>query len=179
MKAIMERRSIRHYLSTPVEEEKIRQILEAAQWAPSASNKQPWHFIVVRDPEMRRRLAKPHPYGRWMNESPVVIVVLGNPKRHPRYHLSDPHNAVMNLLLAAYSLGLSTCWMGVRDNEFEQTYKELLGVPEHMRVICTVSVGYSNVKISSERLPLEKIVSWERFGEKQLETSASPTHSHG
>jgi len=164
IEAIKGRRSIRHYLPQPVEEEKLEQILDAARWAPSASNRQPWHFIVVRDPEMRQRLAKPHPYGRWMKESPVVIVVLGDPKRSERYHLCDPHNAVMNLLLAAYSLGLSTCWMGVRDNDFEQIYKDLLGIPEHMRVICTVAVGYSTVEASSERLPLEKVVSWDRFG---------------
>jgi nitroreductase len=166
IEAIKGRRSIRQYLPQPVEEEKIRQILEAAQWAPSASNKQPWHFIVVRDSKTRQELAKRHSYGRWMAESPVVMVALGDPKRSPKYHLCDPHNAVMNLLLAAYSLGLSTCWMGVRDGDLEQTFKQLLGIPEAMRVICAVSVGYSKVKASSERLPLERIVSWERFGGK-------------
>ena len=166
IEAIKERRSIRQYLPQAVEQEKLEQVLDAARWAPSASNRQPWHFIVVRDPDMRQQLAKPHPHGRWMKESPVVIVVLGDPERGEKYHLCDPHNAVMNLLLAAYSLGLSTCWMGVRDKDLEQTYKELLGIPEHMRVICTVAVGYSKVKASSERLPLAKIVSWDHFGGK-------------
>jgi nitroreductase len=166
IEAIKGRRSIRQYLPQAVEQEKLEQILDAARWAPSAGNRQPWHFIIVRDPDMRQRLAKSHPFGRWMNESPVVIVVLGDPERGEKYHLCDPHNAVMNLLLAAYSLGLSTCWMGVRDMSFEQTYKELLGIPEQMRVICTVAMGYSKAKASSERLPLEKIVSWDRFGGK-------------
>jgi nitroreductase len=166
IEAIKGRRSIRQYLPQTVEQEKLEQILDAARWAPSAGNRQPWHFIIVRDPDMRQRLAKSHPFGRWMNESPVVIVVLGDPERGEKYHLCDPHNAVMNLLLAAYSLGLSTCWMGVRDMSFEQTYKELLGIPEQMRVICTVAMGYSKAKASSERLPLEKIVSWDRFGGK-------------
>jgi nitroreductase len=101
-----------------------------------------------------------------MKESPIVIVVLGDSERGPKYHLCDPHNAVMNLLLAAYSLGLGTCWMGVRDGELEQTYRELLGIPDYLRVICTVSVGYSRQRASSERLPLEKVVSRERFGGK-------------
>jgi nitroreductase len=166
MEAIKGRRSIRQYLPQKVEAEKVKQILEAARWAPSASNRQPWHFVVVTDAEMRHQLAKPHPHGRWMNESPVVIVVLGDPKRGPNYHLCDPHNAVMSLLLAAYSLGLSTCWMGVRGDDLEQTYRGLLGIPDYMRVICTVAVGYSKQKASSERFPLEEIVSWERFGSK-------------
>lgn len=166
IEAIRGRRSIREYLPQAVEEEKVRQILDAARWAPSAGNKQPWHFIVVRDPDKRQQLAKPHPHGDWMSESPVVIVVLGDPKLSPNYYQCDPHNAVMNLLLAAYSLGLSTCWMGVRDGDLERTYKELLGIPDHMRVICAVSVGYSKVKATKERLALDKLVSRERFGGK-------------
>ena len=120
LEAIRHRRSIRKYKDTPVEEDKVNTILEAGQWAPSASNKQPWHLIVVRDNTLRKKLADIHAYGRFMAESPVVIIVLGNPSRHEKYHLADPHNAVQNMLLAAYSLGLGTCWMGVRDTEYEQ-----------------------------------------------------------
>ncbi|TRO56439.1 nitroreductase family protein, partial [Candidatus Bathyarchaeota archaeon] len=82
---IKNRRSIRQYLPRKVEREKIDTILEAAQWAPSASNKQPWHFIVVQDPVTRTRLGQLHPHGRFMKQSPVVIVVLGNPEAHPKY----------------------------------------------------------------------------------------------
>ena len=97
LEAIHKRRSIRSYLAKEVEEEKINIILEAGRWAPSASNKQAWHFIVVRDLEIRKKLAKSHPHGGWMDQSPVVIVVLGDPEKHPKYHLCDPHNAVHNM----------------------------------------------------------------------------------
>ncbi|MFX1563030.1 MAG: nitroreductase family protein [Promethearchaeota archaeon] len=166
MKAIKNRRSIRQYLTREVEEEKIRTILEAAQWAPSASNRQPWHFIVVRDSETRKKLGELHPHGFWMKDSPVVIVVLGDPNKHPNYYLCDPHQAVQNLLLAAYSQGLSTCWMGVRGKDIEAEFKKLLGVPKDLRVICTISVGYSEQTRSSSRLSFDDIVSWERYGEK-------------
>ncbi|MHA2193291.1 MAG: nitroreductase family protein, partial [Candidatus Thorarchaeota archaeon] len=95
-----------------------------------ASNKQPWHFIVVRDKQMREKLADAHVYGRFMKESPVVIVVLGEPVRHPKYNLADPHNAVQNMLLAAYGQGLSTCWMGVRDTDIEPVFRKLLNIPK-------------------------------------------------
>jgi nitroreductase len=164
LEAIQNRRSIRSYLSKEVEEEKVNVILEAGRWAPSASNKQAWHFIVVRDFKIRKKLAKVHPHGSWMDQSPVVLVVLGDPEKHPKYHLCDPHNAVQNMLLAAYSLGLATCWMGVRDASAEPEFREILDIPENLRVVCAVSVGYSDVDRSSSRQPIESIVSWDKYG---------------
>jgi len=164
LEAIQNRRSIRSYLAKEVEEEKINIILEAGRWAPSASNKQAWHFIVVRDLEIRKKLAKVHPHGSWMDQSPVVIVALGDPEKHPRYHLSDPHNAVQNMLLAAYSLSLGTCWMGVRDTSAEPEFREILDIPKNLRVVCAVSVGYSDVERSSSRQPIENIVSRDKYG---------------
>ncbi len=164
LQAIRERRSIRKYLDTPVEDEKIQAILEAGRWAPSASNRQPWHFIVIRDAETRRRLAEAHPYGRFMAESPVVIVVLAIPARHQKYHLCDPHNAMQNMLLAAYALGLGTCWVGVRNTPMENRFREILGVPRGLRVVCAFPVGYPAETAESSREPLEKIVSYERYG---------------
>jgi nitroreductase len=167
LEAIKDRRSIRKYKDIEVEEEKVRKILEAGQWAPSASNKQPWHFIVVRDQQMREKLADAHRYGPFMRESPVVIVVLGEPARHPMYSLADPHNAVQNMLVAAYSQGLSTCWMGVRDTDIEPVFRRLLNIPDDLRVVCSVSVGYGDQERSSNRRSLEEIVSWETFGGKK------------
>jgi nitroreductase len=163
--AIRHRRSIRKYQLKEVELEKINAVLEAARWAPSASNKQPWHFIVVRDSNTRKLLGEAHSHGRFLKESPVVIVVLGYPTKHPRYHLADPHNAVQNLLLTAYSLGLGTCWTGVRDTNIEPIFREILNIPDHARVICAIAMGYPNEQRESNRLPLTEIVSWEKYGQ--------------
>ncbi len=167
VKAIRERRSIRKYKSTEVESEKVNIILQAGRWAPSASNKQPWHFIVVRDEAMRKKFAEIHNYGRFMAESPVVIVVLGDPAKHPRYHLADPHNAVQNMLLAAHYEGLNTCWMGIRETDIEPKFRELLDIPEELRVICSISVGYGDQERNSNRFPLDEIVSWEKYGNSE------------
>ena len=163
--AIRYRRSIRKYQAKEVEEDKISTILEAARWAPSASNKQPWHFIVVRDGETRKQLADVHSHGRFMKESPVVIVVLSYPEKHPKYHLADPHNAVQNILLSAYSQGLGTCWIGVRDSDFEIEFRKILNIPKDVRVVCAVALGYPNEERESNRFPLSEIVSWEKYGE--------------
>ena len=165
--AIKERRSIRKYLPTDVENEKIEAILEAGRWAPSASNKQPWHFIVIRDSDTRNKMADAHQYGRFMAESPVVIAVLGNPEKHPTYHIADPHNAAQNMLLAAHALDLGTCWIGVRDRDVEPLFKEMLGVPNDYRFVCCISLGYYDVDARKNRVDISEIVSYEKFGDKR------------
>ncbi len=167
LKAIRERRSIRKYHPDSVDEESLQIILQAGRWAPSASNKQPWHFIVIKDTETREKLADIHTYGRFMRESPVVIVVLGDPEKHPRYHIADPHQATQNMLLAAHSQGLGTCWMGVRDTDLEPQFREVLDIPDRLRVICSISLGHANQERQSTRFPLEEIVSWEKYGSKK------------
>ena len=78
------RRSIRKYKNKPVEEEKIEKCLEAARWAPSASNRQPWEFIVVKDENTKRKLSTIHPYGKFIADSPVVFIPLSNPVLHTK-----------------------------------------------------------------------------------------------
>ncbi|MBS7639643.1 nitroreductase family protein, partial [Candidatus Bathyarchaeota archaeon] len=126
-------------------------------------NSQHWNFIVVRDAETRRRLAEIHRYGRFMAESPVVIAVTGDPSKSIFWR-EDLGAAVQNMLLAAYAQGLGTCWMGVADTPFEEPIKKLLGVPENLRVLCTISLGYPAEKPSKGREPLKRKVHWERYG---------------
>ncbi|MEM2960917.1 MAG: nitroreductase family protein [Candidatus Bathyarchaeia archaeon] len=161
--AVMGRRSIRRYLDKPVEEEKILKCLHAAIWAPSAHNSQHWNFIVVRDAETRRRLAEIHRWGKFMVESPVVVAVLGDPSKSSFWR-EDSGAAVENMLLAAYAQGLGTCWMGVADTPFEEPIKRILSVPEKLRVLCTVSLGYPAEKPIRGRDALSSKIHWEKYG---------------
>jgi len=167
VKAIKSRRSIRKYKPDPVREDKILSCLEAARWAPSANNSQPWEFVVVRDPETRKTLAEIHTYGRFMRDSPVVLAVLADPNKSPTYHHGDAAVATQNLLLAAHSMGLGTCWMGVMDSEFEKPMKKLLGITDNLRVLCTISLGYPAERPTSPRKSLRGMVHWERYGSKR------------
>lgn len=166
IEAIKTRRSIRKYRSTPVEDSKIIECLEAARWAPSAYNSQPWEFLVVRNPETRRKLAEIHMYGRFMAESPVVIVFIADPEKSSIWHHGDVAVAVQSFMLAAHSLGLGTCWMGVMNTPYEEPIKQLLKIPDKLKVLCTVSVGYPDEKPSRSRRPLEETVYWETYGSK-------------
>ena len=136
--AIQKRRSVRAYKSTPIPEEKLMKILEAGRLAPSASNIQPWHFIVVKDPEKRKKLAKSK-WARFLAEAPVVIVGCGNQKASPKWFMVDVAIAMQNMVLAATGEGLGTCWVGSFN---EKEVKELLKIPENYRVIALLAVGY-------------------------------------
>jgi len=164
IETIKTRRSVRRYKRKHVEEKKIIECLEAARWAPSADNFQPWSFLVIRNEDTRKRLSEIHTWGRFMAESPVVVAFLAYPTRSPNYFHGDTAVAVQNFLLAAHSLGLGTCWMGVINTPFERPIKQLLRVPDDVVVLCTVSLGYPDERPTSTRRPLAEIVHWEKYG---------------
>ncbi len=157
------RRSIRKYKDLPVEEEKIEKCLEAARWAPSASNKQPWEFLIVTDKQVRRKLSEIHPYARFVAESPVVFVPLTNPEVHAKYHMSDSALATLQYMIEAHSLGLGTCWAGVIDSSIEPEIKDLLGVPEHLNILGLVATGYPDEEPTKTRKELDTQVHYEKY----------------
>jgi len=167
--AVQLRRSVRAYESTPVPKEKLEKILEAARLAPSANNIQPWHFIVVTDPEKRAKLAKA-PFAGFLKEAPVVIVGCGDRKASPKWFMVDVAIAMQNMVLTATSEGLGTCWVGSFN---EDQVRGMLKIPENYRVVALLALGYPREKIDFQgrilhlvrrRKKLEKIVSFEEFG---------------
>lgn len=167
--AIRMRRSIRAYENTPIPKEKIERILESARLAPSASNIQPWHFIIVSDAEKRKTLAKA-PFARFLKEAPIVIVGCGDQKASPKWFMVDVAIAMQNMVLTATSMGIGTCWVGSFD---ENQLREMLKIPENYRVVALLALGYPRKKVDIQgkilhlvrrRKKLEKIVSFEEFG---------------
>lgn len=168
--AIRRRKSVRAYLPTPVPREKLEKILEAARLAPSAENIQPWYFVVVTDPERRRRIAKSGRFARFLVESPVVIVGCGDRRASPRWHSTDVAIAMQNMVLAATGEGLGTCWIGSFD---EGLVRGLLKIPERFRIVALLAVGYPRRKLDllgkmahliHRRKKLEKMVGFEEYG---------------
>ena len=107
------RRSIRKFKNIPVEQEKIDMCLEAARWSPSASNRQPWEFLIVKEENKRKELAQLATYGKFVGESPVIFVPITKPDTHDTYHASDTAMATLQFMLMAHSQGLATCWSAV------------------------------------------------------------------
>jgi len=161
--AIQNRRSIRTYKSKHVSKKKLNRILEAARLAPSASNMQPWHFIVVTDSEKRRKLAEGGRYAKFLVKSPVVIVGCGDQEASPKWYTVDVTIALEHMVLTATSEGLGTCWIG---SFTESQVKELLRIPENYRVVAMLALGYPRrniLKATPRRKELTQIVGFEEF----------------
>ena len=164
LEAIKERRSIRNYEPKAVPEEKVTQILEAGRWAPSASNNQPWKFIVVRDEEVRNELARVATYGRFLAQAPVAIAVVIDPQASD-HAAEDGATATQNMLLAAHALGLGTCWIGSYGSGYEDRAKEVLGIPREKRELSLISLGYAAESPRKGRVELSKLVCYDRYTE--------------
>ncbi len=166
--AINERTSVRSYISEPVEEEKLKRILDAARLAPSGKNGQPWTFIIVRDEETRKKLVPACKGQEFIAQAPVVIVACGREelayKKMGGYWNSLPVDigiALEHLMLAAAAEGLGTCWIGAF---YEEEVKKLLSIPEDVKVVALTPVGYpAGEKQRRPRKSLEEVVMYEKW----------------
>lgn len=143
IQTIFARRSIRKYTAKSVSENDIKTMLEAAMAAPSASNRKPWHFIVVTERQILDKLARVHPYGKMLFEAPLCIVVCGDEAIAPRFWVQDCSAAAENLLLAAAALGLGAVWLGVHARESRVgPIRKVLNIPETIVPLNLIPIGH-------------------------------------
>ena len=147
---IFRRRSIREFTDQPVTDRQIRHILEAAMAAPSAHNYRPWHFIVIRKRKTLDRIAELHPHGKMLFQAPLAIVVCGNTNVSPKRWDQDCAAATENVLLALPELELGGVWIGYHPRgESEDFLKDLIPVPDSIKIFSLIAVGYPNEKKTS------------------------------
>jgi len=138
------RYSVRAYKSIPVEDEKLKYILEAARMAPTGSNQQAFQLIVVhtkgREEELRRIYDKD-----WFVQAPIIICACATTNPGQSYDEGRSYRNVAivmdHLILAATNLGLGTCWIGAFD---PKAARDILGLPEEVKPIVFATVGYSD-----------------------------------
>lgn len=168
IEAIKKRRSIRKFLDKEIPEEHLRAILECGRLAPSAGNRQPWVFIVVKDPNLKQKLVDAALNQTFIAGAPVVIVVCADPdlsgaryedRGRTLYALQDTAAAVENMMIAATSLGLGTCWIGA----FRETeVKKALEIPAHLKPVAIIPIGYPDQDRGPRDLRPEEEVVWYR-----------------
>ncbi len=142
---IITRRSIRRYTGEKIPAETINEIIRAAMYAPSAVNRQPWQFIVIDNQEIREEITKIHPHASFLADASHGILVCGDvDKEHaPGYHHADCGAATQNILLAAHSLGIGSCWIGIYPKrERQELFSKLFALPDHVSPYSLVSLGY-------------------------------------
>src|ERR1700730_19335271 len=154
--------AVRHFRDTPIPEPIVRQIVEAGRLTASGGHSQPWHFIVVRDKETLRRLGQLAPTGPYIPQAPMAIVVAMDPSP---VAVSDGSRAVQDMILAAWSEGVGSNWVGF--NNLPEI-NPVLGIPGEVSVLAIVPFGYPAENIGKgkkERKPLGEVAYKERWGQ--------------
>ena len=167
LEAILKRRSVRSYLNKEVEEEKLREVLEAGRLAPSACNIQPWKFVVVRNEETRKKMVRACANQKFVGEAPVLVVGCITQKGYLMggwydSNILDLGIALDHMTLQAAHLGLGTCWIGAFN---EDEVRSILDIPKSVRVGAILTLGYpknGNV-FEKDRKSFDEVVSFEKF----------------
>jgi nitroreductase len=158
---VLSRRSVRRYEQKNIPKDVLDRILEAGRQAPSAMNRQPWHFIVLTDSKIKKELSKGF-FNRHIKNSAFTVVGCAYTGLIDRkWSTVGTSIALQNMVIAAWAMGVGSCWIG----DFkEEKVKQLLGIPDKWKVVALVSFGYPAEKPKPKRRkPIGKIVSFNKF----------------
>jgi nitroreductase len=164
MDAIYQRRSVRHFTEATVDREAVMEALEAASWAPSGLNNQPWRFAVIRDADLKEALAGLTRYSTIVRSAAVLIpVFLDNNTSYD--HVKDCQAvgaAIQNLLLALHARDLGAVWLGeILKNK--DRIRQILELPEHLELMAVVAAGHpAHRNQQSHRRPVEELLVLEK-----------------
>jgi nitroreductase len=160
LEGIYTRRSIRQYTDQPLERENLLEIIKAGTWAPSGLNNQPWRFVIVQNPDIRKELASFTKYHTLIERAPACIAVFVD--KNVMYHEVKDHQAmgacIQNMLLAAHALGLGAVWLGeiLKNADGVRT---LLGLSDNLELMAVVALGHpSSQKHSSKRRQVSEVL---------------------
>ncbi len=159
VQAIRQRCSVRKYTQTTPASSDILKVLEAARWAPSGLNNQPWRYKLVTDAGVRNQLARLTTSDAILRSAPCIILICLDLKAS--YNRDKDLMAIgafiQNMLLQAYDLGLGTCWLGEIVNR-KREVAALMQWPEHLEFVAGVAVGYADEQVGErERKALDEL----------------------
>ena len=177
---IATRTSVRSYLDKPVDAALIEQLLRAGMAAPSAVNKQPWHFVVVTDKAQLAALAKANPHAGMAAKAPLAIVVCGDMNKAlsgeaREFWVQDCSAATENILLAANALGLGAVWTGTYPNQERcKAVSSVLQLPKNLIPLCTIVIGYPDKENTPKDKWKPENISYNVYGGKQPKEKVRP-----
>ncbi|MEM5836630.1 MAG: nitroreductase family protein [Candidatus Aenigmatarchaeota archaeon] len=148
LEVIRKRRSIRKFKNKEVEEKKLKEILKAAMFAPSAMHLRPWEIVVVKNKETKEKLAKSTPFCGFVKDAPVVLVICAKPSFLSKFWVEDCSMLAENIYLEATNQGLGTCFCQIMGGktifmkDSEEYVKEIIKAPKKVRVLGLMPLGY-------------------------------------
>ena len=175
IEALKKRRSVRIFQKKEAEMEKIEHLIEAAQWAPSACNKQLWEYIIVRDDRLKQRIVKEAKSQKFLGNAPVVIFVI-YPKEVNKKHYANIQSAaasIQNILLATQDAGLSGVWMAACGDR--EILHRILNIPREFIIVSAVLIGYpQKIPPAPARRNIESIIHLEKYSPKAKKGGTLP-----
>ena len=167
--AIKNRSSIRKYQDTPISDEEIHVLLEAAMYAPSALNLRPWHFIVIKNRDILEKISHQHNLIKMLKDAPAGILICATPEVQEKFpyakgfYQQDCSCCAQNILLQASSMGLGACWCSIYPKEdATKAVSEIMNLPANEIPFCIIALGHPNEKSEGRGFYEEDKVKWVR-----------------
>ena len=161
LNGIFTRRSIRNYTDEPISREKVEELIRYGMYAPSACNRQPWHFVLLNDRDTFKKILEFHPHTKMLEHAQWGIVVCGDDQlaHTPDYWPVDCAAATQNILLAAHGMGFGAVWLGIYPrHERVAAMRDLLELPSHIHAFSIISLGCPDQQpVQPERFQPERI----------------------
>ena len=159
--AISKRASVREYQSKPIDKTLLEKLVDAGRRAPTARAVEPWEFVVVTDRKTLEKLGQIANNGSFIKDAACCIVVYC---KETKYYLEDGSAATENILLAAASLGLGTCWVAGDKKPYVGQVSKLLGVTQNLKLVSLIPVGWPETEPKQiKNRKLKDVIHWERF----------------
>jgi len=163
IEAIKIRRSVRQFQNKPIPRNILENLVDAARYAATARDVQPWEFVVVTEREVLKKIAALAENGRFLADAAACILVYTS---DTKYYLEDGSAATQNILVAATSLGIASCWVAGDKKPYCPDVSYLLGVPMGYKLISMIALGYpvdkNALHIADKRI-LKELIHWEKF----------------
>ncbi|MFA6385079.1 MAG: nitroreductase family protein [Candidatus Omnitrophota bacterium] len=160
---IQKRRSVREYLKKSLPKKCLEKIADAARFAPTARNLQPWEFVMITRPDVLKQIADITDHGKFIAGAQACVAVFGD---NSKYYLEDCCAAIENAILEAASLKIGSCWVAGDKKPYAAAVNSLLGVPDTLKLVGLIALGYpltrKALRIIDKR-KLEDVLHWEKF----------------
>ena len=164
--ALRTRLTVRQFKPDPVPDEIVTKLLQVGLWSPSSRNRQPWHFIVIRDRETLRKIGGITTYGPFLADAPIAIAIGMDRRTADRPDL-DSGRALQQMEVLAWSEGMGTCFVAFHEPDQNRAAKALIGMPDDIELITIMPFGYRHDHIKGirrRRKDLSEVAHSERFG---------------
>lgn len=161
IKVLKERRSIRKYLPKPIPKDILEDIVDCGRLAPSAVNFQPWMFLVATDEDIKKEISQLATYGKFIADAAACIAVFC--ERDSEFKTQDGSAATENIIIAAKSYDIDSCWVAGYRKPYSEDVRKLLNVPEKYELISLISLGYSDDTATRSKKPLDEVLKWEKY----------------